>query len=56
MNSGLLIYAGLVQLFYEDFMSEHSPLRRKENRKSRFVAYAAFVLGAVSMAIVGAWA
>ena len=52
--SGLLIYAGLVQLFYEDFLSEQSQRTLKGRR--RVEACISFLVGAVGMSIIGAWA
>lgn len=53
VNSGLLIYAGLVQLFYEDFVSESG---QKQLRGRKMGAFIAFLIGVVGMSVVGAWA
>lgn len=52
-NSGLLIYAGLIQLFYEDFISEAG---QKQLRGRRLSAFVSFVLGIAGMSVVGGWA
>lgn len=54
ISSGLLLYAGLVQLLAEDFLSEKSYKVLKG--KKRLQAYLAVCLGATMMAIVGAFA
>ncbi|KAF2155915.1 Zinc/iron permease [Myriangium duriaei CBS 260.36] len=54
ISSGLLLFAGLVELMAEDFLSEKSyeTLRGKH----RIEASAAVVAGSMLMALVGAWA
>lgn len=54
ISAGLLLYAGLVQLLAEDFLSEKSYKVLKG--KKRLHAYLAVVFGAVLMALVGAFA
>ncbi|KAF2717411.1 Zinc/iron permease [Polychaeton citri CBS 116435] len=54
ISSGLLLYAGLVQLLAEDFLSDHSYVELKGRR--RLEACAAVVGGSMLMALVGAWA
>lgn len=54
ISSGLLLYAGLVQLLAEDFISEKSYKTLKG--KKRLHAYLAVCGGALMMAIVGAFA
>jgi solute carrier family 39 (zinc transporter), member 1/2/3 len=54
ISSGLLLYAGLVQLLAEDFLTDKS-YKVLKGRK-RLAAYLAVCLGALMMAIVGAWA
>lgn len=54
ISSGLLLYAGLVQLLAEDFLTDSS---YKELRgKRRLQACGAVVAGALLMALVGVWA
>lgn len=54
ISSGLLLYAGLVNLLAEDFLSDHSYETLRGKR--RIHACAAVVAGAALMALVGAWA
>lgn len=54
ISSGLLLYAGLVQLLAEDFLTEKS--YRILKGKKRLHAYLSVVGGAVLMALVGAFA
>ncbi|PHH74953.1 hypothetical protein CDD80_2734 [Ophiocordyceps camponoti-rufipedis] len=54
VSAGLLLYAGLVQLLAEDFLTEKS--YRVLKGKKRLRAYLAVVGGAVLMALVGAFA
>lgn len=54
ISSGLLLYAGLVQLLAEDFLTEKSYKVLRGKRRLR--AYLAVVGGAMMMAIVGAFA
>ena len=54
VSSGLLLFAGLVELLAEDFLSEASYRALKGRR--RLEASAAVVAGALLMALVGAWA
>lgn len=54
ISSGFLIFAGLVELLAEDFLTDNS---WKELRgKRRVVACILVGLGALGMATVGAWA
>lgn len=54
ISSGLLLFAGLVQLLAEDFLSDKSYGILKGRR--RWEAYASVLGGACLMALVGAWA
>ena len=54
ISSGLLLYAGLVQLLAEDFLTEKSYKVLKGKKRLR--AYLAVSAGALMMAIVGAFA
>lgn len=54
ISAGLLLYAGLVQLLAEDFLSEKSFKTLKGTKRAR--AFGAVTVGALSMALVGAWA
>ncbi|KAF2088181.1 Zinc/iron permease, partial [Saccharata proteae CBS 121410] len=54
ISSGLLLFAGLVELLAEDFLSDHSYETLKGKR--RLQACGAVVGGAALMALVGAWA
>ncbi|TAQ86897.1 hypothetical protein B7494_g4781 [Chlorociboria aeruginascens] len=54
ISSGLLLFAGLVQLLAEDFLSDKSYGILKGSR--RWLAWAAVIGGASLMALVGAWA
>ncbi len=54
ISAGLLLFAGLVQLLAEDFLSDNSYGILQGQRRVK--AYVAVVLGAVLMALVGAWA
>jgi solute carrier family 39 (zinc transporter), member 1/2/3 len=54
ISSGLLLYAGLVQLLAEDFLTEKS--YKVLRGKKRLRAYLAVTVGALMMAIVGAFA
>ena len=54
ISSGLLLFAGLVELLAEDFLKEESYATLKG--KKRLEACAAVVAGALLMALVGAWA
>lgn len=54
ISSGLLLFAGLVQLLAEDFLSNKSYQVLKGRR--RWEAFASVLAGAVLMAFVGAWA
>lgn len=54
ISSGLLLFAGLVQLLAEDFLSEKS--YGVLSGKKRLHAYLAVISGATLMALVGAWA
>jgi len=54
ISSGLLVFAGLVQLLAEDFLSDKSYGTLKGRR--RWEAFGAVIGGATLMALVGAWA
>jgi zinc transporter 1/2/3 len=54
ISSGLLVFAGLVQLLAEDFLSDKSYGTLKGRR--RWEAFGAVLAGASLMALVGAWA
>ncbi|KAL8732618.1 MAG: hypothetical protein Q9166_002593 [cf. Caloplaca sp. 2 TL-2023] len=54
VSSGLLLFAGLVELLAEDFLSDHSYETLRGRR--RLEAWAAVVGGGALMAVVGAWA
>ncbi|EQL03096.1 hypothetical protein G6O67_006606 [Ophiocordyceps sinensis] len=54
ISSGLLIYASLVDLLAEDFLSEEANLLM--NGKKKAVAFAYVLAGAIGMSIVGAFA
>jgi len=54
ISSGLLLFAGLVQLLAEDFLSDKSYGMLKGRR--RWEAFCAVLGGSLLMALVGAWA
>jgi zinc transporter ZupT len=54
ISSGLLVFAGLVELLAEDFLSDESWSELRGSR--RIIAFIAVVAGAAGMSIVGAWA
>lgn len=54
LSSGLLLFAGLVQLLAEDFLSAESYVQLKGRKRAE--ACVAVVAGAGLMALVGAWA
>ena len=54
ISSGLLLFAGLVELLAEDFLSDESYVILSGGR--RLQACAAVAAGAAGMALVGAWA
>jgi zinc transporter 1/2/3 len=54
ISSGLLLFAGLVELLAEDFLSDESYVTLKGKR--RLQACGSVVGGAALMAFVGAWA
>lgn len=54
ISSGLLIFAGLVELLAEDFLAERS--YQTMRGRSRLESSGAVVCGALLMALVGAWA
>ena len=54
ISSGLLLFAGLVQLLSEDFLSDKSYRILKGRR--RWEAFGCVQAGAILMALVGAWA
>ncbi|KAL2187244.1 Zinc/iron permease [Thermothelomyces heterothallicus CBS 203.75] len=54
ISSGLLIYAALVDLLAEDFLSEEA--YKTLTKKDRVTAFIFVILGAIGMSIVGAFA
>jgi zinc transporter 1/2/3 len=54
ISSGLLLFAGLVELLAEDFLSDAS--YKTLRGKRRYQACGSVVAGALLMALVGAWA
>jgi len=54
ISSGLLVFAGLVELLAEDFLSDTSYETLKGRR--RVEACVSVLAGAILMALVGAWA
>lgn len=54
ISSGLLLFAGLVELLAEDFLSDESYVIL--SGKKRLMACGSVVAGALLMALVGAWA
>ena len=54
ISSGLLLFAGLVELLAEDFLSDESYVVLRGRK--RVHAGVAVVLGAAGMALIGAWA
>ncbi|KAJ4293948.1 hypothetical protein N0V88_005462 [Collariella sp. IMI 366227] len=54
ISSGLLLYAALVDLLAEDFLSEEA--QATLTKKDRFLAFGCVILGAAGMSIVGAFA
>lgn len=54
ISSGLLLYAGLVELLAEDFLSDESWIELRGRK--RVLGFSMVVLGAVGMGVVGAWA
>lgn len=54
VSSGLLLFAGLVELLAEDFLSDHSYETLRGQK--RLQACASVLAGAFLMALVGAWA
>ncbi|KAI0204494.1 Fe transport protein 3 [Astrocystis sublimbata] len=54
ISSGLLIYAALVDLLAEDFLSEES--KHLMNSKQKKQAFCWVILGAIGMSIIGAFA
>lgn len=54
ISSGLLLFAGLVELLAEDFLSDHS--YESLRGQKRLQACASVIAGAFLMALVGAWA
>ena len=54
ISSGLLVFAGLVELLAEDFLSDES--WQELRGKKRITAFICVVAGAAGMSIVGAWA
>ncbi|KAK3381657.1 Zinc/iron permease [Podospora didyma] len=54
ISSGLLLYAALVDLLAEDFLSEEA--QRTLTKKDRTLAFSFVLLGAAAMSVVGAFA
>jgi zinc transporter 1/2/3 len=54
ISSGLLLFAGMVELLAEDFLSDHS--YKTLRGKRRYQACGSVVAGSLLMAFVGAWA
>lgn len=54
ISSGLLIYAALVDLLAEDFLSEEA--QHTMNKSDKIKAFIYLLLGAIAMSIVGAFA
>ncbi|KAJ9151347.1 Zinc/iron permease [Pleurostoma richardsiae] len=54
ISSGLLLYAALVDLLAEDFLSEEANMLMK--KKDKITAFLFVILGAIGMSIVGAFA
>ncbi|KAK8225906.1 Zinc/iron permease [Phyllosticta capitalensis] len=54
VSTGLLLFAGLVELLAEDFLSDHSYVSLRGRRRAE--ACGSVVAGAALMALVGAWA
>jgi len=54
ISSGLLLFAGLVELLAEDFLSDQSYETLRGQK--RLQACASVIAGAFLMALVGAWA
>lgn len=54
ISAGLLVYASLVELLSEDFLSDES--WRLLRGKRRVFACVLVFLGAVGMSLIGAWA
>jgi len=54
VSSGLLVFASLIELLAEDFLSDHSWVVMR-GRKRAF-ACLLVLLGAILMSLVGAWA
>ncbi|KAK4044311.1 Zinc/iron permease [Parachaetomium inaequale] len=54
ISSGLLLYASLVDLLAEDFLSEEASMTL--TKKDRIMAFGFVILGAIGMSIVGAFA
>jgi zinc transporter 1/2/3 len=54
ISSGLLLFAGLVELLAADFLSEESYETLRGKR--RYQACASVICGGLLMALVGAWA
>lgn len=53
ISSGLLLFAGLVELLAEDFLSDESYVVLRGRR--RVQAAMAVAMGGVGMALIGAW-
>lgn len=53
ISSGLLLFAGLVELLAEDFLSDESYVVLRGKR--RVQAVMAVAMGGVGMALIGAW-
>lgn len=53
ISSGLLLFAGLVELLAEDFLSDESYVVLRGKR--RVQAAMAVAMGGIGMALIGAW-
>jgi solute carrier family 39 (zinc transporter), member 1/2/3 len=54
LSSGLLVFAALIELLAEDFLSDHSWVIMRGRK--RVFACLLVLLGAILMSLVGAWA
>jgi solute carrier family 39 (zinc transporter), member 1/2/3 len=54
VSSGLLVFASLIELLAEDFLSDHSWVVMRG--RNRVLACLLVLVGAVLMSLVGAWA
>ena len=54
VSSGLLVFAALIELLAEDFLSDHSWATLRGKRRA--IACTLVLFGAICMSLVGAWA